>query len=404
MIVLEKHEREIIRELAKEKAEISHLPIMEERARLWTKHNDLQGERPMIHFEVGSIADDGFNYKCKCTSPDAVKIEHQLGQSLTNFKMTGDDRVVTNDFVCQYDSDFSPFDMPIKKTLTDGIGFHIEGQIQNLEDMSLIKPSKVSYDFERSIKNKEFAEELLGDILDVRMGMNSFYVCLTNDIVHRMEMDNMFMAIYDTPDEFHFMMDSLSNDYINHIKELEKRGMICGNNKNDSVSQGSFGFTNDLPSEVKTTKDCWGFMDSQETVGISAEMYHEFFYPYYKKVADNYGLLSYGCCEPVHPFWEKSLSQIPNLRKISISPWCDEEYMGERLSTKKVIYQRKPSPNFVGVGKNLDEDAFRAHIRKTLNAAKDCKLEITFRDVLTLEGNLDKPRRAVDITREEIMR
>ena len=42
-------------------------------------------------------------------------------------------------------------------------------------------------------------------------------------------------------------------------------------------------------------------MDSQETVSISPDMYGEFIFPYYKKVAERYGLLSYGCCEPVDP-------------------------------------------------------------------------------------------------------
>ncbi|MFA7637056.1 MAG: hypothetical protein WCX81_04765 [Monoglobales bacterium] len=399
---MENWERDIIRELAKEKLEISNLPIMKERTELWTKHNDLKGEVPMIHFEVITVVDKGFNYECKCTSPDAVAIERQLGNSLTNYKMVCDDRVVTDDFVCLYESSFVPFNIPIKKVATDGIGFHIESQIHDLQDVSILKPSTMTFDYEKSLKWKEFVQEQIGDILNVRMGMDSFCVCLTSDIVHLMGMDNMFMAMYDNPDEFHFMMESLSDGYVTYIKELEKRGMICGNNKNDRVAQGSFGFTTDLPDNAVTLKDCWGFMDSQETVGISADMFNEFFFPYYKKVADNFGLLSYGCCEPVNPFWEKSLSRFENLRKISISPWCDEEYMGDKLKSKKVIYQRKPSPNYIGVDKNLDEDAFREHIRKTLSAAKDCKLEISFRDVYNLSGNLDKPRRAVEIVREEI--
>ena len=142
-------------------------------------------------------------------------------------------------------------------------------------------------------------------------------------------------------------------------------------------------------------------MDSQETVGISATMCEEMIVPAYRKVMDCYGLLSYGCCEPVDSFWG-SVSQFPNLRKVSISAWCDEQFMGNVLQDSGVIYQRKPSPNFVGIGKELDEDGFRNHIIKTLKAAKGCNLEITFRDVYNLDGNLGKPKRAVEITREAI--
>jgi hypothetical protein len=76
--------------------------------------------------------------------------------------------------------------------------------------------------------------------------------------------------------------------------------------------------------------------------------------------------------------------------------------MGERLKGARVIYHRKPSPNFIGVGKELDEDAWRRHIIKTLKAAQGCHLEITQRDVYSLGGDIHKPRKAVRIIRELI--
>jgi hypothetical protein len=189
---------------------------------------------------------------------------------------------------------------------------------------------------------------------------------------------------------------------------MEKEGLLIANNTNNWLGNGSFGFSRELPvSDVNngmplTTRDMWGFMDSQETVSISPDMFGEFFFPYYKDAAESFGLLSYGCCEPVHAIWEKYLSKLPNLRKISISPWCDEEYMGRSLAGSSVIYHRKPSPNFVGVGKELDEEAFSKNILKTIKCAEGCRLEFSFRDVYTLEGRNDKPRRAVEIVRRLI--
>ncbi len=399
-----KWEREIIRDLAKKKLEISQLPIMSVREERWRKHNDSEGEIPMIHFEVRSIKDDGFNYKCKCTSEDAIAIERPLGNSLTNHFMVDDDRVVTNDFVCNFKSSFIPFGIEIVKQKTEGVGFHIEPQINDLYDLTPFGHSKMTFDYEGSIKWKEFVEETIGDILNVRMGMGALYSCPTSDILHIMGMENMFIAMYDTPDEFHCIMNKLAQDYIEYFNELEKRKMLCQNNYNDTLFQGSFGFSNQFGNTNGdvTTKDCWGYMDSQETVGISQDMFDEFIFPYYKMIADRYGRLSYGCCEPVSAFWEKSISRFENLRKISISPWCDEQYMGERLKGTGIIYQRKPSPNYVGLGAELDEDAFRSHIKNTLNCAKGCKLEFSFRDTYNLDGRMNKPRRAVEIVREEI--
>ena len=54
------------------------------------------------------------------------------------------------------------------------------------------------------------------------------------------------------------------------------------------------------------------------------------------------------------------------------------------------------------MGEQLDEDAVRAHIDETLEAAKGCKLEITQRDVYTINHDISKARRYVAIIREEI--
>ena len=77
--------------------------------------------------------------------------------------------------------------------------------------------------------------------------------------------------------------------------------------------------------------------------------------------------------------------------------------MGERLRGSGVIFHRKPSPNFLGMGTALDEDAFRAHIRKSLLAARGCKMEITQRDVYTINHDVAKAKRYVDIIKEEIV-
>ena len=76
--------------------------------------------------------------------------------------------------------------------------------------------------------------------------------------------------------------------------------------------------------------------------------------------------------------------------------------MGAVLKGKKIIYHRKPSSEFLGVGSYLDEDAFRKDIRKTLKAAEGCTLEITQRDIYTIDNNESKAKRYVEIIREEI--
>jgi hypothetical protein len=129
-------------------------------------------------------------------------------------------------------------------------------------------------------------------------------------------------------------------------------------------------------------------------------MFHEFVYPSYKRISERYGLLSYGCCEGVHPVSEKSVSQFKNLRKISISPWCDEDFMGQALQDRKVVFLRKLNPNYIGVDRYLDEDAVRSAMTKTVAAAKGLTLEFSQRDVYTVHGDVGKVRRYDELIRE----
>jgi hypothetical protein len=150
----------------------------------------------------------------------------------------------------------------------------------------------------------------------------------------------------------------------------------------------------------------WAGMDSQETVGVSPELFHEFFFPYYRDLAEMYGFVYWGCCEPADPIWETSLSKLPHLKAVSISRWANQAYMAEQLAGKGIVYSRKPNPNLLGVDVVLNEEAWRAEIRETLDLVKgrNIPLEFVVRDVYSMHGNLAKPRRAVELAREEIDR
>jgi hypothetical protein len=408
-------ERNYLRELAKKQLEYSMLPIMKERQKNWYKHNDLKGDIPMIHFETWTCENDLLP-ESKCTSEAAKRIELQINRDVLNHERIGDDRVVPSFQTIGWDIDFTLFNLKVDlKHSSDSQGRDLGHQfihpVRNLhEDLHLLKPTYYAVDREKTLKWKAFTEEVIGDILPVKFGMGSPAISLSQHIVHLMGMETMIFTLVDYPDDFHEIMRRMTDDYKNFLMWMEKEKLLFLNNGSNEIAQGTFGFTHDLPQKDSSSekgikvKDLWGYLDSQETVSISPEMYGEFFFPYYLQSAKQFGLVNYGCCEPVHSIWEEYIGKLPNLRKISISPWCDEEYMGEALRGRNTIYHRKPSPNFVGVTTELDEEAFSRHIMKTIRCAQGCKLEFSFRDVYILGGNPEKPRRAVQIVRELLER
>lgn len=402
-------DRERLRALAAHQLELANSEKNLERVELWKRHNAYKGERPPIHIEVDTFAKEAINPLMQCEDGFARGLEYRLLHNCINLETFDDDRVVAPYYQMSYDSNFLLFGHHIKESVvTDDkgieMGHKFDHIIDDLEDDfdKIMNETTFGVNKESTFKKQEMINDVFGDILPVRIVKNCLYAVPTQHVVHMMGMENMLYSVYDYPDKFKLMMERIADSYIAYFKHLEAEGTLLQNHAFESLGQGSVCFWDEEEKTGKiVTEDLWGFMDSQETVGMSPAMFREFIFPCYKRIADIFGRLSYGCCEPVNTFWD-DIKTLPNLKKVSISPWCDEEYMADQLRGSGIIYHRKPSPNYLGVGTTLDEDAFRAHIEKTLKTAKGCKVEITQRDVYTVNNDIGKVKRYVEIIRESI--
>ena len=411
------HEQKYLRELARQQAEIAALPVMEERRQMWYDLNDKgAGVRPPVIIETWTFDRDFMPDNIfKCQTPEGRGIEKQLLRNIRNHELIDDDKVIPETFDIGWFVDIDPIGIRIEReTVKDAqgvaTGYRVIHPIVDIkEDLHILKPPRCAVDRERTMLWKAYLEDLLGDLLPVELRSGVYgYTYPTHRVVELMGMEAFFTAMYDSPDEMHQLMAYLRDSCLSVMRWAEEEGLLCLNNGNQVSFGSSFNFTRKLPARkpaggpVKLS-DMWGASNSQETVGVSPEMFHEFCFPYYRDVCEPMGLLYFGCCEPADPFW-KDLKDLPHLKKISISRWADEDFMGEALWGTDIVYSRKPDPNFLGVDVYLDEDAWAKHIRKTLGAARNVGLEFIVRDVYTVHGNLEKPRRAVEIARHEIDR
>lgn len=412
--IITKNERSYLRDLAKKQLEYSKLSIMEERTRNWYANNGLKGEKPMVVVEHGPFRDELFP-KLFCKSEPAIAIEKEILSHTANFEMINDDKVVPDYFLVNRKIKMKELDQDrvvhhAKDTKGRELGYSHEHPITDLKrDFKKLKKSIYSYDDNGTKEYYLFMQDLLGDILDVKITNNTllWFMSFTARAVNIMGLERLMYSILDYPEETIKLFDFILEDSFEYMDWQEKNGLLTLDNGNSRAGAGSYGFTDELPSEQFkktgniTTKDIWGNMNSQESVGLSPAMYKEFIFPIFKKAAERFGLVYYGCCEPVHEIWESCVSTLANLRKVSISPWCDEDYMGEALRGTDVIYSRKPSPNYLGVG-TFDEVAFTEYMKKTMVAARGCHAEIIFRDIYTLTNDNTKAGKAVKIVRQLI--
>ena len=183
---------------------------------------------------------------------------------------------------------------------------------------------------------------------------------------------------------------------------LEEEGLLGPNSDGTYVGSGGLGWTNELsPADANGKVRCsqmWGFAESQETVGLSPEMFAEFVFPYQQPLLERFGLNCYGCCEPLDKRWDV-VKQFPRLRRVSVSPWADKRKMAGQLEDK-YIYSLKPNPADLAMS-TFDEDRIRAGLREVLQIARNCCVEIIMKDNHTIGNDPRRVVRWVQIAREE---
>lgn len=401
-------EKDLLRSLAGQFSEVAHNQDMEKVRSLWKKHNAIQSSQPLILAEPeNSWSEIIPDSQLVCADPFARFLEKELKQKLYRVNEIRDDRPYDPfiDLPWYYSS--SGFGVEIHRIKTDQKGSFAwsEFPLKNLsEDVSKLQYRKVTVDRERTFADKERAEAVFGDLLGIRIrGYFWWSLGMTREVIELMGLENFMLAMYDEPEALHKLMGFMRDEHLHYISELEKNGLFTGNNKDNGIASGGIGYTDELPCsghQVDTPfslRDTWGFAESQETVGVSPDMFGEFVFPYQLPILERFGLNCYGCCEPLEGRM-KYVRTIPRLRRVSVSPWADQEKMAAECKGK-FVFSRKPHPTQIIQG--FDEKAIRADLRKTLEVSKDCSVEIIMKDLNTISGEPGRIGRWVELAKSE---
>lgn len=400
-------DKERLRELAAQVVELATTPRMDELRRLWDKFNQLEPERPMVLIEAGL-----------CITPQDVHCEGEWARSqerglldqICHVQRAQDDyllapRVTYSSIVHQ--SDFGV--QVVKRKGDDGAGHGSEVWDAPIKDMTRdlgkLKFKELTYDAQATDALKDLMESVYGGVAPVILRSDFWWTQgLTATATELIGLEQLMIAMYDTPDELHWLMAFLRDDQINTQQWLEERGLLTLNNDESFVGSGGVGYTSALPApdwkvgDKVRVKDLWGLSESQETVGVAPKMFEKFIFPYQLPVISRFGLSSYGCCEGLDKRIE-IIKRIPNLRRVSVSPWADLLVMAEALG-KNYIYSAKPNPSFISSSWN--EEVIMRNVRDILIAAKGLAVELTMKDLQTLDGEPDRIGRWVALARKAI--
>jgi hypothetical protein len=398
----------IIRSLLVRKREIAQDPLMEERRNLWTHHTSLHSRRPMILAETSGVLDEMIPLcNLQCVEAWARQMERGLRELIYRCEYVKDDWVVEPRIEYMWDVETGDFGMQTELVRGKNEGklgsYHWDPPIKDLDrDFDRLHFRSLAVNREKTLAWKTHLEDHFGDILPVEnRGMYWWTAGLTWTAINLIGLQPLMMIMYDNPSGLHRLMAFLRDDFMHYLDWFEREELLPYNNRDDYVGSGSIGYTNELPAGAAVgpvrTQDLWGLSESQETVGVSPAMFEEFIFPYQEPVISRFGLSYYGCCEPIHSRFH-IIKRIKNLRRVSVSPWCNQEKIAAMMGSD-YIFCRKPNPTLISTD-TFSEDAIKDDLRGTLRAAGHMPLELVMKDVHTLRDQPWRLGRWVALARE----
>jgi hypothetical protein len=151
-------------------------------------------------------------------------------------------------------------------------------------------------------------------------------------------------------------------------------------------------------SEPVARDKLWIFMAAQEMAQVGPKMHDEFILQYQLPILKKFGLVAYGCCEDLTHKVDM-LRQIPNLRRFSVTPVADPKACAEQIGTDYVISWRPNPSQMICCG--FQPDLIRRIVRSAMDAfhANGCHVDITLKDVQTVQGRPENLTRWVEIVR-----
>ena len=379
-------DKTVLQNLAKEVADIAALPIQKEKAELWRRLNRLDPVRPMVLLSNGTWHQTGDEIQLETEDDFARQQEWSIRTTLYHWKHMRDDHV--------YDAKiYSP--IVLRST---GMGISGDATRPNHEfgaaryntviddnaDPNIIPMPTVTLDEEETERNYQRLCDIYdGTITVEKRGVSGLGFAIMDQFIQWRGLQNTFTDMIDRPEWIHSWMERLTQWHLSRLEQYEKLNVLSLNNGNNGVGSGGLGFTDELPqagfdgTHVRFI-DMWGHATTQIFSEVSPAMHDEFALSYEKRFLSKFGLSNYGCCEPLDKKLD-IIKTIPNVRRVSMSPWVDVERGASELG-KDYIFSYKPNPAIIGM-EGWDVDFAREYLRDALEKTRGCPTEVIMKDL-----------------------
>lgn len=389
-------DREILRDLAREVRDIAALPVQAERADRWRRLNRLERVTPPVLLwlngscpiwdllpqeEVGLRTESAF----------ARDYERDLRRRIYMHRHIREDRVTTTLIPVPLVATTSGWGVDADRTFSDTAGgsCRYNTVLETDADLARIRLPQLAVNLDARERHFAAAGEIFGDLLTVVRTVqwgNNYSLAPMDTLAEWRGIERLFLDLVENPAFVHAAMQKLVDGHLGLLEQLEALGELRLNNTPQDVVGNSLapGVTDELPAPEfdpahVRPRDLWAQCASQIFATVSPAMHEEFSLQHEKRYLERFGLVCYGCCEPLHRKVDILRRHLPNLRRITMSPWADIDEAAAAIGDR-AIFSWKPNPAVLG-WKSWDPAAARRQIREFLQRTRGCVVEILLNDI-----------------------
>jgi len=392
-------DREILRPLARQIAEMAADPSQAERKARYKALNRREVVQPVVL--IHELPWNQLNYDgsltLQCQDPLLRNVENQMRRTIFQWKHFQGDMIVFPTWEVKKHVSVGRISPAIQEEILDAdhgnniVSHHYIDQLADESSLDLIKTPEIRVDEEGTKREVAAISEAIGDILPVvETGCwNGRFFSPWDELSMTRGVEPILTDLVERPEYLLDMVEKYTNCALEVLDTLEKQQLLSGNPT--TYIHWTAGLCDDLPGDTTggvTRKNIWGRGMAQMFSAVSPRMHDEFEIEFAKRYFQGFSRVYYGCCEPLDNKID-IVRKIPNVTKISITPWANVDAAADKIGGDFVMAW-KPNPAMVATP-TLNEDALRKEVSQALAAARrnHTPIEVTLKDISSVHYNVE---------------
>jgi len=403
---MEANERAVLRDLTQRYLDVCQRPEQNERRNLWRRHNSLKWTRPLIYVRAFAWREMP-EAQLTGQTPELRAVENFLRYQLF-WDTLADDSIFEPWVTIPARYRCTGWGFASERHFSDepGGSFKVDYPLRQEADIERLRMPWHEIDEEATARAAELVADAIGDLIPLNIDRAPAYRMwsgdISTDLGYLRGIENFMMDMYDRPEWLHRLAAFLRDG----IQRAQRQAETAGDWGLSAHQNQAMAYAEELADPAPNVngvarKQLWGYMAAQEFTLVSPGMYNEFLLQYQLPILREFGLTAYGCCEDLTRKI-KLLRQIPNLRRIGVSPFADAARCAEQIGSDYVLSYRPSPADMVGYGFNPER--IWSILLRDLSACKACHTDITLKDVETVQNDPNRVREWVKITRQVIER